>query len=76
MEQEQMMIKKVTRAREEFARLQQAAEEALWEDVDEEPVVMEGEKVEMSDVHNMLHFAKVINLMDDTTSNKLDRVSN
>ena len=37
---------------------------------------MEGEKVEMSDVHNMLHFAKVINLMDDTTSNKLDRVSN
>ena len=70
MEQEQMLMDKIQTAKELFADLQSAPEEALWEDVeevDDDQVVMEGRKVKKSDVHKMLHFAKTTNLMDDTT---------
>ena len=69
-----MMLEKVQKAKEQFAKLQQAVDEALWEDVDKEvddgkdcEVMMEGRVVKKSDVHNMLHFAKLVNLMDDKT---------
>ena len=70
MEQEQMLMDKIKTAKELFADLQSAPEEALWEDVeevDDDQVVMEGRKVKKSDVHKMLHFAKVTNLMEDST---------
>ena len=68
-----MMLEKVQRAKDQFAKLQQAADEALWEDVDEEEeeevgdgrFVMEGRVVKQSDVHKMLHLAKATNLMED-----------
>ena len=37
---------------------------------------MEGRKVKKSDVHKMLHFAKVTNLMEDSTRVKFNQQIN
>ena len=42
----------------------------MEEEVDESEFVMEGRVVKKSDVHNMLHFTKLVNLMDDKTGVK------
>ena len=81
MEQEMAVVGRLRMVKEQFAKLQQAADEALWEDfsdseeenesekeMNQDIIMMEGREVKKGEVHDMLHFAKSINLMSDVTT--------